>query len=159
MKSISTDTTISLYRDAWDQLMLEQEGKHSHVTLKPCFPWTSPDSFLSLRDKESIELALIEDLDALDADSRAAATEELNRAGFCFEITAFDTIEREFELRVWQVRTREGPRRFLTKLDAWPHKLPNGAFIIRDLAGDLYRVTDPGKLDKKSAGLFWAFSD
>ncbi|WOO43363.1 DUF1854 domain-containing protein [Rubellicoccus peritrichatus] len=153
------DQTISLYRDAWGQLMMEQEGKHSHVFLKPCFPWSEPERHLSLRDKEGVELAVVENLNDLDEESREAANAELKQARFCFEITGIESVERDFELRVWKVRTSEGPRRFLTHLDTWPLKLPGGVLILRDLAGDLYRVSDPDKLDKKSGKLFWAFRD
>ena len=150
---------ISLYRDAWGQLMLEQEGKHSHVFLKPCFPWSEPERYLSLRDKEGVELTVVDDLNDLDEESREAAQAELKQARFCFEVTAIDSVERDFELRVWKVRTDGGPRRFLTHLDTWPFKLPDGVLILRDLAGDLYRISDPDKLDRKSGKLLWAFRD
>jgi hypothetical protein len=37
--------------------------------------------------------------------------------------------------------------------------LPKGGLLIRDVAGDLYRLPDPKTLDRKSRELLWAFVD
>jgi hypothetical protein len=37
--------------------------------------------------------------------------------------------------------------------------LPSGGLLIRDVAGDLYRLPEPETLDKKSRALLWAFVD
>ena len=69
------------------------------------------------------------------------------------------SIEDEFELRVWNVETTQGSRKFQTKLDEWPQKLPGGDLLIRDVAGDLYLVVSDKRLDPKSEKLLWAFLD
>jgi hypothetical protein len=68
-------------------------------------------------------------------------------------------IEEEVEIRHWTVETVHGPRTFQTHLDAWPRTLPMGGLLIRDVAGDLYRLADPASLDRKSRELLWAFVD
>jgi hypothetical protein len=56
-------------------------------------------------------------------------------------------------------RDEAGNRSFQTHLDDWPRVLPGGGLLIRDVAGDLYRLADPKRLDKKSRALLWAFVD
>jgi hypothetical protein len=78
-------------------------------------------------------------------------------AGFVFEVTQVKEVEEEVEIRHWQVVTRQGPRSFQTRLDDWPRALPGGGFLIRDVAGDLYRLPEASAMDKKSRELLWAF--
>lgn len=75
------------------------------------------------------------------------------RAGSVLEI------EEEIEIRQWTVETRQGKRSFQTHLDDWPRVLPSGGLLIRDVAGDLYKLADPNGLDRKSRALLWAFVD
>lgn len=37
--------------------------------------------------------------------------------------------------------------------------MPGGGLLIRDVMGDLYRVADPGRLDRHSQKLLWPFLD
>ena len=67
------------------------------------------------------------DPEALDAASRGAREWALANAGFVFEITRVLEIEEEVEIRHWRVETRQGERRFQTRLDDWPRALPGGA--------------------------------
>ena len=82
----------------------------------------------------------------------------LAEAGFVLEVTRVVSIEEEVEIRQWEVETRHGPRAFQTHLDDWPRTLPEGGLLIRDVAGDLYRLTVT-ELDKHSRELLWAFVD
>ncbi|HEY9226047.1 MAG TPA: DUF1854 domain-containing protein [Gemmatimonadaceae bacterium] len=129
------------------------------VRLRQCFPWSEPHRHLSLRDDAEVEVALVEDPALLSAESRAAIEEALAVAGFVLEVTRIVSIEEEVEIRQWTVETRHGPRSFQTHLDDWPRVLPGGALLIRDVAGDLYRLGHPRDLDKKSRDLLWAFVD
>ena len=132
-------------------------GKPRRVVLRPCFPWSYPTGFLTVRDMEGNELAQINSLDDLDAPSRKAVREALTEARFSFLITRIEAIEKDFELRLWRVETAQGKRTFQTKLEDWPQTLADGGVVIRDLAGDLYHVPDPDLLDKHSGQLLWAF--
>ncbi len=97
---------------------------------------------------EPVELYALADLDAA-----------MCEAGFIFDVSAVLEIEEEVELRNWLVRTHQGARRFQTRLDDWPRKLPDGGLLIRDVTGDFYRVSDPAQLDRTSRALLWAFVD
>jgi len=83
----------------------------------------------------------------------------LLEAGFVMEIVRLESVEEEVEIRQWNVEALQGARLFQTRLDDWPRELPGGGVLIRDLAGDLCVVPDPGALDKHSRSLLWAFVD
>jgi len=135
------------------------DGAPVPVRLRQCFPWSEPHRHLSLRDREDREVALVEDPAALaDAESRRALEQALAEAGFVLEVTRVLAIEEEVEIRHWRVETRHGARSFQTHLDDWPRALPLGGLLIRDVAGDLYRLDPPG-MDARSRELLWAFVD
>jgi hypothetical protein len=129
------------------------------VRLRQCFPWSEPGLHLSLRNDEDVEIAIVDDPARLDEESRLALEQALAAAGFVLEVTRVLDIEEEVEIRQWTVETRQGRRSFQTHLDDWPRALPNGGILIRDVAGDLYRLASPADMDRKSRELLWAFVD
>ena len=129
------------------------------VTVLRCFPWAEPCRFVSLRDDSGAEVGLVSDPAELDRDSRDALEEALAEAGFLLEVTAVLAVQEEVEVRDWHVKTRQGTRRFQTRLDDWPRPLPGGGFLLRDVGGDLYRVPEPEELDERSQTLFWPYVD
>ena len=141
------------------RLVAELGGRSVPVKLRQCFPWTEPTRHISLRDSEDKEVGLVEDPASLDDESRQALELALAVAGFVLEVTRVVDIEEEIEIRQWKVETKQGLRSFQTHLDDWPRVLPSGGLLIRDVAGDLYRLADPSTMDKKSRALLWAFVD
>jgi len=129
------------------------------VQVKPCFPLSEPDRFLSLLDKEGKEVALVESPEKLDGASGEALTKALADAAFLIDVTGIDSIVTDIELRVWKVRTEAGPRTFETRLGSWPRKLEGGGVLIQDVAEDLYHIRDSAALDEASLKLLWAYSD
>ena len=135
------------------------EGRAVLVRLRQCFPWSEPNRHLSLRDEDDEEIALVEDPASLEPESRRALEEAVAEAGFVLEVVRVLSIEEEVEIRQWKVETKHGPRSFQTHLDDWPRTLPMGGLLIRDVAGDLYLLAAPEKLDRRSKELLWAFVD
>jgi hypothetical protein len=128
------------------------------VRVRQCFPWSEPHRHLSLRDNEEREIAFIADPNSLGAASREALERAVAEAGFVLEVTRVVSIDEEVEIRQWVVETRHGGRSFQTHLDDWPRQLPGGGLLIRDVSGDLYRLT-VSELDRHSRDLLWAFVD
>src|SRR3989442_4346299 len=150
---------LTLERRADGRLWAMRAGEERPVWVRRCFPWSDPGRFLSLRDDAEKEFALVRDPAELDAESRRVLEAALVAAGFVFEITRVVAIDEEVEIRHWRVETRQGMRAFQTRLDDWPRLLPHGGLLIRDLAGDLYHLADPERLDRKSRDLLLAFVD
>jgi hypothetical protein len=140
----------TLQQGADEQLHATVDGRTTIVTPTRCFPWTHPASLISLRDAAGHEVALIDATAALDPASRAALEAALRDSGYMIEVTGIDSIDEEFELRCWRVVTPHGARTFQTRRDEWPRQVATGAFVIRDLSGDLYVIRQPAHLDARS---------
>ena len=156
---VEPDSGLVLRSGAGGRLTMLVDGVARSVMVRQCFPWSEPHRHFSLRDDDDEELALIENPAALAAESRLALEQALAEAGFVFEVTRVVDIDEEIEIRHWRVETRQGPRRFQTHLDDWPRELPGGGMLVRDVAGDLYHLAQPRRMDKKSRELLWAFVD
>jgi len=141
------------------RLHLHVDGGCVPVRLRQCFPWSEPGLHLSLRDDEDREVAIVDDPALLEPESRRALEHALAEAGFVLEVTRVVDLDEEVEIRQWTVETEQGRRSFQTPLDDWPRILPGRGLLIRDVAGDLYRLAAPSSMDKKSRELLWAFVD
>jgi hypothetical protein len=139
------------------QLWLRSSGREEPVRVHRCFPWSEPGRFISLRNAENKEVAMVSDLRKLSPGSREALEAALLEAGFVLRIRQILRVDEEVEIRTWQVVTEQGPRSFQTKLDDWPVEVPGGGIVIRDVSGDLYHVPDPEGMDERSRGWLWAF--
>ena len=155
----ATETEMVLRTAEDGRLVVLVRGEAIAVRLRQCFPWSQPHGHLSLRDHEDREVGFVEDPAALDDRSRASLERALAEAGFVLEVTRVVAIEEEVEIRHWTVETRQGGRTFQTHLDDWPRALPMGGLLMRDVAGDLYRLPAPAELDRRSRELLWAFVD
>jgi hypothetical protein len=158
-KSLEEATRLLLERREDGRLWATWNGASRPVRVHRCFPWSEPDQFLSLRDQENQEVAMVIRLDDLESQSRKALADSLLEAGFVLRITRILEVDEEVEIRTWKVETEQGSRSFQTKLDDWPWEVPGGGIVIRDVAGDLYYVADPESLDEKSRTWLWAFVD
>ena len=151
------DGELTLERRADGQLWASLGGAEKAVRVHRCFPWSEPRRYLSLRDAEGDEFALVERVDSVPQASRTILEGALAEAGFVLEVVRIDAVDEEVEIRTWKVETRQGPRTFQTKIDDWPMDVPGGGILIRDVAGDLYHVSDPECMDEASRKWLWAF--
>ena len=155
----TSETSLPVLRTAPDgRLLVMIDSSPVPVRLRQCFPWSQPSQHLSLRNDEDREVAIVDDPADLEPASRRALEQALTEAGFVLEVTRVVDIDEEVEIRQWTVETQQGNRLFQTHLDDWPRVLPNGGLLIRDVAGDLYRLM-PEQMDKHSRELLWAFVD
>ncbi len=152
---------LRLWRGPDGQLWGQSSAEPTPRAVRVCrlFPWSEPGEYVSLRDTEDEELALVRAPSQLDPESRDALEVSLAEAGFVMEIDAIVSVEEEIEIRVFEVETAQGPRTFQTERDEWPRELAGGGLLIRDVAGDLYAVRDPERLDPASRKLLWVFLD
>jgi len=156
-EKIDETPTLRIATDG--RLVVMVDGSPVPVRLRQCFPWSEPGLHLSLRDDAEREVAIVDDPAELDTESRVALEQALAEAGFVLEVTRVLDIDEEVEIRQWTVEARQGQRTFQTHLDDWPRAVPNGGILIRDVAGDLYRLAAPAQMDRKSRELLWAFVD
>jgi hypothetical protein len=153
------EAELRLERRNDGQLWAVLPDKATPVWVRRCFPWTAPARFVSLRDRDEEEVALVRDLDELEPDSRRVLATSLAEAGFVLEVTGVKQVEDEIEIRTFHVQTKQGPRRFQTLRDEWPRPMPDGGILLKDVAGDLYLVADPKALDRTSRDQLSALLD
>jgi len=158
-QELEQETGVVLRSGGDGRLLVVVDGEPVPVRLRQCFPWSEPHRHLSLRDDKEREVALIDDPALLAPESRRVLERALAAAGFVLDVTRVLAVDEEVEIRHWSVETVQGPRRFQTHLDDWPRVLPGGELLIRDVGGDLYRLTNPSAMDRKSRELLWAFVD
>ena len=156
-ESLGQASTPLLERRGDGRLWAIANGVTRPVRVHRCFPWSEPDRFLSLRDEEDREVAMVSHMDELEQASREALAASLLEAGFVLRVDRILDVDEEVEIRNWRVVTRQGPRCFQTRLDDWPWEVPGGGIVIRDVSGDLYHVADPDSLDEQSREWLWAF--
>jgi len=150
---------VCLRSDGDGRLLVMVGDRLVPVRLRQCFPWSEPRRHLSLRDDKEREIALIDDPALLAPESRLVLEDALAAAGFVLEVVRVLAVDEEVEIRHWTVETSNGTRTFQTHLDDWPRMLPGGDLLIRDVAGDLYRLRNTKVMDRKSRELLWAFID
>ncbi len=148
---------LTLRLGADGSLRAQRGAETKIVRAVRCFPWSLPDRYISLRDEEDTEVSLVVDVAELEPESRAALETALAEAGFLFDVRRIIHVEEEVEIRTWVVQTERGRRSFQTARDAWPQPLPSGDFLVRDVAGDLYRITEAARADPKSRPFLFAF--
>jgi len=150
---------VALRLDVFGRLLVVDGDKHTAVRVQLCFPWTDPARFFSLRDIDDKELFLIEEPTQLDTASQTALLEAVQQVRFVFEITKVHEVTQDHELRLWRVDTEQGPRRFQTKLDDWPRRVSGHAWMIRDVGGDLYFISQIQQMDTESITILSAYLD
>lgn len=155
----SAAISLELERSPDGRLIVVRDTGDVAVSIGRCFPWSEPMAFLSLRDDDGNEIAMIADPGELSPGSRAALDRALADADFVLRVNAVMEVREEVELRDWRVSTEQGGRRFQTRLDDWPRTLPDGGLLIRDITGDLYRLPEVATMDRRSRSLLWAFVD
>ena len=158
-QKVEPATELRLAYRSDGQLWATRGQEECVVRVRRAFPWSEPERFISLRDAGDHEFALVAEPETLDPISRRALDTALAAAGFVFAVTEVREIEEEVEIRTWRVVTRQGVRTFQTRLDDWPRPLPEGGLLIRDVAGDLYRIDDLAAFDERSRELLWAYVD
>lgn len=146
---------VRLYIDEFEDLALELDGTcYKPVTAIRAFPVTAGDRFIVLRNEKKEEIGAIQDVSALNPESRKALRTELDRLYFTTFITQLNAIEEEFHIPKWDVETNRGPRVFeLASTRRDMRILENGRILIRDADGNRYEIPDHRTMDEISQAI------
>jgi len=153
---MTTDTDIELHRDDQGRLVLRLNGSEEpieNIQVARCFPWSQPDTYVSLRNSDGAEVLMLEDLSGLPDVARKLLREELNTREFVPQITAIESIDDTLEVMAWQVQTNRGPIELQVKHSEDVYQLDDGQVLIRDHAGGTFVVKDLDTLDAHSRSL------
>jgi len=142
-----------LARNPKGQLVVHLEGHDKpivDVRLRRYFPWSLPEEYLSLRDADGKELAMLHTLHELDPDSRHVAEEELAKKVFNPKITRVISHKREFGLTTMTAETDRGQVTFQFNSREDVRILSPTRGLFRDINGNTLEVADLHALDAAS---------
>ena len=68
-KKASEETGLTIHKKTDGRLYVNVNDKDTAVRVQPCFPWSYPRSYISLRDDDDNEIAMVDDMQSLDGSS------------------------------------------------------------------------------------------
>jgi Domain of unknown function (DUF1854) len=150
---------FELATDAEGRLVLKREGEPDavDVRIRRAFPWTEPDSFISVRSKEGKELLLIDALNQLDSRIVQQVRTALGRSSFVPVITKILSIDMRFGYQQWSVETAAGATEFRVQEREDVRFLSEGRFAVKDADGNLYEIPLATSADAGSRKALSAF--
>ncbi len=116
-----------------------------------CFPFDTPDEYISVLDKDGREYGMILNINHLSDDAQKIIKGELDRKYLCPTVEKIISMKEKLDFSYWTVLTDRGEMTFSTH-DTYRNmaKVGNGMIIITDVDGNRFRIMDVNKLDKKS---------
>lgn len=116
-----------------------------------CFPFETPDEYISVLNRDGREYGMILKLTDLCEEAQGIIRNELDRKYLCPIIEKITSFKEKLEFGFWTVETDRGEMSFSTR-DTYRSiaRVGNGILIITDVDGNRYRINDIEKLDRKS---------
>ncbi len=141
----ATDSVESVRRNEAGQLVVRISGRDEPVIdakVARCFPWSVPESYISIRDADGKELAMLETLDELEAPSRELLEAELRDKVFNPKI--LDILEHKHEFGVTSITaiTDRGEVIFQVRSRDDVRILSPTRALFRDADGNIYELPD-----------------
>ena len=140
-------------RNEAGQLVVQIDGRGEPIVdarVARCFPWSLPDYYIAIRDKEGKELALLRTLDELDSTSREVVREELADKIFNPKIHRITDHRNEFDVISITAATDRGEVTFQIRSRDDVRLLSDSRALFRDADGNTYELTDLKALDLAS---------
>jgi len=156
-------TPFTLRRDAFGRLVCVAADGATHENVHPAraFPLAAPGEGIALMSADGHELAWIERLADLPAETRALVEEEFARREFMPEIRRIVSVGGYATPSAWQVETDRGPTRLVLKSEDDIRRLSAlrgpGALLIADADGIHYLIRDRDALDAHSRAILKRF--
>lgn len=132
-------------------LTLPDGTKYEHAELRRLFPVSNKDHYISVIDKDEHEIAMIRNLDDLNAESKAVVKTCFNDYYMIPKITKINSLTDKSGALIADVITDRGPVSF--RIRNWLHDMKmfdDGRVIIRDSNDNRYEIEHFDSLDKKS---------
>ena len=132
-----------------DKIPVKQD--FGRVFFHRCFPFESPDEYISVLNKDGRELGLILKLTELPDESQDIIKQELDRKYLCPTIQKINSLKEKLDYSFWEVTTDKGNMNF-SMHDTFRNiaHVGNGALILTDVDGNRFKIEDVSKLDRKS---------
>ena len=148
-------SSVRIERNAFEELVVQLPDGSIRTKVEPvyAFPVSETNRYIALRDEESNEIGIIEDIKHLTHESRKALVEELQKRYFMPKITKINALEGQFGVTQWMVETSQGDVQFSMRSRYDIVTLGNGRVLIKDADGNRYEIENYHKLDPQSLAL------
>lgn len=150
---------FSLSRDAFGRLVFTTSAGEVYEGVVPvrAFPISAPDAGFALVAANGHELAWIERLSDLAAETRILLEAELARREFMPEIVRIVQVSSFATPSNWHLETDRGQTMLVLKSEEDIRRLPQGMLLITDCHGIQFLIKDIDKLDRASRKLLDRF--
>lgn len=135
------------------QIVLRLAGREEpfvDVRVARCFPWSLPETYISICDKDGKELVLLRNLLGLEPQSRELIQRELRDKAFCPRIQRVLSCKSEFGVTSITALTDRGEVTFQVRSREDIRILSPTRAIFRDADGISYELADLNSLDPVS---------
>ena len=122
-----------------------RDKQYQRVAVHRCFPFSAPDTFLSIREPEGEgrEIGLIRALDEFPQAVRDLLVEQMNLRYFTPRIRHIHSIKEEYGYSYWEVTTDKGRCRFTVRMgNGSVYPVGEGRYIVNDLDGNRFEIPD-----------------
>ncbi len=127
------------------QLLVKLAGRAEPIVdakVARCFPWSVPESYVSIRDADGKEIVMLKSLEELDADSRDLVEGELRDKVFNPKILQIIDYKDEFGVTSITADTDRGEVTFQIRSRDDVRVLSPTRALFRDVDGNTYELTD-----------------
>jgi len=141
---------LAIERNDAGQLVVKLAGRDEPLVdakVLRCFPWSVPESFLSIHDPDGKEAAMLESLDCLDRESRTVVEQELSEKVFNPKIKRIVDFKDEFSITSITAETDRGEVTFQIRSRDDVRVLSSTRALFRDVDGNTYELPDLTALD------------
>ena len=130
--------------------LLGQEEPICEARIARCFPWSLPDTYISVRDKDGKEVVLLKGLDKLDEATRQLVEEELRDKIFNPIIQRICEYRDDFDVTEITAETDRGKVTFQIRSRDDVRMLSATRALFKDVDGNTYEIPDLTALDGAS---------
>ena len=139
-------------RNGAGQLVVFVEGRsepYVDARVARCFPWSVPDTYVSVRNKDGKEIALLRGLDGLEDQARKLIEEELRDKVFNPRILRILDFKSEFGVTSITAQTDRGKVTFQVRTRDDVRVLSPTRALFRDADGNTYELADLTALEDR----------
>ena len=140
-------------RNPAGQIVVKLTGRDEPIVdakIVRCFPWSMPEEYVSIRDSDGKEIAMLKTPDSLDPESQKIVEEELIDKVFNPRIEKVLDFKHEFGVTSITAQTDRGKVIFQIRNRDDVRVLSATRAIFRDVDGNTYELTDRSALDPTS---------
>ncbi len=128
------------------------EKYYDRIYLHRSFPYEHPYEYISVLDRDNVEIGLIADINIFDGETAEMLRRELDRKYFAPVISKIISVKERYGYSYWEVIADDGRRLSFTMRDTFRSILkvtPEHVFLT-DNDSNRYEIKDTEALDRKS---------